>query len=136
MIKAQRSFNNFALVFSIFLLAVLTASFPTYAQQSGTSTLSGTVSLGDSASTVHGATVTIIQLKRTAYTDENGKYEFQSLTSGHYDALAPLSGLPDAVQSIDVTQGANKLDIALHLSGVKEQVTVTATGSAQAVSSS
>jgi iron complex outermembrane recepter protein len=136
MIKAQRSFNNFALVFSIFLLAVLTASFPTYAQQSGTSTLSGTVSLGDSASTVHGATVTIIQLKRTAYTDENGKYEFQSLPSGHYDVLAHLSGVPDAVQSIDVTQGANKLDIALHLSGVKEQVTVTATGSAQAVSSS
>ncbi len=106
------------------------------AQQTGTSTLTGTVSLGDSASTVHGATVTIIQLRRTTYTDENGKYEFTSLPRGHYDVAAHLSGVPDAVQSIDLAEGNNTLNISLHLSGVSEQVTITTTGSEQAVSSS
>jgi iron complex outermembrane receptor protein len=106
------------------------------AQQTAASTLAGTISLGDGGSAVHGATVTILQLKRTVYTDENGKYEFQNIPVGHYDVAAHLSGVPDAVQSVDVTQGTNTLNIALHLSGVKEQVTITATGTSESVSSS
>jgi Carboxypeptidase regulatory-like domain len=107
------------------------------AQQTGTTTLSGTVSLGDSGQAVHDATVTILQLKRVVYTDEKGKYEFPSLPPGRYDVAAHLSGVPDAVQSVEVKAGTvNTLDIRLQLTGMKEQVTITATGAQQAVSSS
>jgi iron complex outermembrane receptor protein len=118
-------------------LNLRTTLMPRSVQQTGTTTLSGTVSLGDSGSLVHGATVTILQLRKVAYTDENGKYEFQGIPAGHYEVAAHLSGVPDAVQSVDVTSGnANTLNIQLHISGMKEQVTITATGEQQAVSSS
>ena len=105
------------------------------AQQSGTANLNGTVTLGDQ--TVHGATVTILQLRRVEYTDENGKYEFKGIPPGHYDVSAHVSGVPDSVRSIDVDASAtNTLNLQLQISGVREQVTITATGSEQAVSSS
>ena len=115
-------------------MSVRTTLFP---QQSGTATLSGIVSLGDSGQVVHDATITILQLRRVVYTDENGKYEFPSLPPGRYDVAAHLNGVPDAVKSVEVKAGAaNTLDIQLQLTGMKEQVTVTATGQQQAVSSS
>jgi iron complex outermembrane recepter protein len=136
MIGARRIIVSFAFVFFLFLSIQPFVAVPAMAQQTGKSMLTGTVSLGDSGSAIHGATVTIIQLKRTTYTDENGKYEFQSLPSGHYDVLAHLSGVPDAVQPVELTEGTNTLNIALQISGMTEQVTITATGTEQVVSSS
>jgi iron complex outermembrane recepter protein len=137
MIKAQRSFASFAFSISVLILAVSLQTFgQTASSQTGSSTLTGVVTLGDSGSTVHGATVTIIQLKQTTYSDENGKYEFASVPRGHYDVIARLSGVPDAVQSVDVIEGTNTLNITLKLTGMSEQVTITATGTEQAVSSS
>jgi iron complex outermembrane recepter protein len=135
MIKAQRIFL-FAITLLVLSLTVCATSVQVNAQQTGKSTLRGTVSLGDTGNAIHGATVTILQLKLTAYTDENGKYEFQSIPAGHYDVLAHLSGVPDAVKAVDLTEGANTLDLALQIGGVTEQVTITATGTEQAVSSS
>src|SRR5437899_238749 len=107
------------------------------AQQTGTAALRGTVSLGDNGQPVHDATVTILQLRLTTYTDENGKYEFPAVPFGRYDVAAHLSGVPDAVQSVEVrTSNANTLDIHLQLTGMRGQETVTATGQQQAVSSS
>ena len=106
------------------------------AQQSGTATLSGTVTLGESGKAVHGVTVTILQLKRTAVTDDNGKYQFQDVPIGKYDVVAHLDRVPDMVKSVDLTTGAATVDFQVQLSGVREEVTVTATGTEQAVSSS
>lgn len=131
MIRAQRNLFKIGLVI-LFAAFSITAQ----AQQSGTGTLSGTVTLGDTGNAVHGATVTILQLRQSVVTDENGKYEFQSIPFGKYDVAAHLSGVPDRVQSVEVRTNTNTLDLTLQLTTVREQVTVTATGAEQLVSSS
>ena len=120
-----------------FLLSALlsVSSFPALAQSNAT--LKGTVTLSDSAKPIHNVLVTILQLKRTVGTDENGKYEFQNVSPGRYDVVAHLDRVPDMVRSVDVSGGGETtLDFQIELAGVKEEVTITATGTEQAVSSS
>lgn len=105
-------------------------------QQSGTATLSGTITLGESGKPVHGVTVTILQLKRIAVTDDNGKYQFSDVPNGKYDVVAHLDRVPDMVKSVALNSSAATVDFQVELSGVREEVTVTATGTEQAVSSS
>jgi iron complex outermembrane recepter protein len=110
----------------------LTASLP---QARGT--LRGTVTLGESGSPIHNVLVTIRQLKRTVGTDESGKYEFTNVPPGSYDVVAHLDRVPDVVQNVVVTgNDPATLDFQIQLTGVREEVTVTATGTEQAVSSS
>jgi iron complex outermembrane receptor protein len=100
-------------------------------------TLKGTVTLGDSGKPIHNVLITVLQLKKTVGTDENGNYIFQNLPAGRYNVLAHLDRVPDMVKSVDLAAGASAtLDFQVQLSGLQEQVTVTATGSEQAVSSS
>ncbi len=100
-------------------------------------TLRGTVTLGDSGEPIHNVLVTILQLKRTVGTNEEGNYEFPNLPPGRYDVLAHLDRVPDVVQRIDVPAGATAiLDFKIQLSGLREEVTVTATGAEQALSNS
>jgi iron complex outermembrane receptor protein len=101
-----------------------------------TATLSGTVTLGENGKPVHNVLITILQLKRTIDTDDNGKYEFQGLPAGKYDIVAHLDRVPDTVKSVDLSGGDATLDFQIQLTGVREQVTVTATGTEQAISSS
>jgi iron complex outermembrane receptor protein len=101
-----------------------------------TTTLRGTVTLGDSGKPVHNALVTILQLKRTVDTDDNGRYEFQGVPVGKYDVVAHLDRVPDVVQTTELTGGEATLDFQIQLTGVREQVTITATGTEQAVGSS
>lgn len=104
--------------------------------QSG-ATLKGTVALGDTGQPIHNVLVTIIQLKRTVGTNEQGQYEFQNLPAGRYDVQAHIDRVPDVVRSIQIPAGANlTLDFQMQLSGLEEQVTITATGTEQTVSSS
>ena len=111
------------------------ASSPLFAQSNAT--LRGTVTLGESGEPVHNTLVTILQLKRTVGTDEQGKYEFQGLPPGRYDVSAHLDRVPDMVKSIEVPAGGSvTLDFRIQLSGISEQVTVTATGTEQSLSSS
>jgi iron complex outermembrane receptor protein len=118
------------------LLAFLSIfSLPALGQSNAT--LRGTVTLGESGKPVHNTLVTILQLKRTLGTDENGKYEFQAVPPGRYDVVAHLDRVPDIVQSVDLTAGGDAtLDFRIQLGGVSEQVTVTATGTEQALSNS
>ena len=111
------------------------ASSPTFAQSGGK--LKGTVTLSDSGKPIHNVLVTILQLRRTVGTDENGVYQFESVPPGRYDVLAHLDRVPDAVQSVIITSGGETtLDFKLQLTAVREEVTVTATGAEQSVSSS
>jgi iron complex outermembrane receptor protein len=71
-------------------------------------------------------------LKRSVETDEKGVFEFQQVPPGRYTILAHLEGFPDDVRSVTVPAGAGAtLDFTLRLSGPREQITVTATGSEQ-----
>ena len=94
------------------------------------STLRGTVTIGDTEKPVHNVRVTIIQLRRSVETDEKGAYEFQNVLPGKYDVTAHLDLAPDVVKSVRVTTGgATTADFQIELSAVREQVTITATGS-------
>src|SRR5688572_5359808 len=100
-------------------------------------TLRGTVTLGDSGKPIHNVLITVLQLKRTVGTDESGNYEISNLPPGRYDILAHLDRVPDMVQSVDVKAGETRaVDFQVQLGGLQEQVTVTASGSEQSVSSS
>jgi iron complex outermembrane recepter protein len=120
------------LLFAAPLVAIFV--FPVLAQSG--STLRGTVTLSDSGKPVHHVLVTILQLRRTVDTDENGKYEIQNIPAGRYDVVAHLDRVPDSVKSITITGAETTLDFQIELAGITEQVTVTATGTEQAVSSS
>ena len=136
MIRLIRKSSHTAVFRFAAVLAFLSiASLPAFAQSNAT--LRGTVTLGESGKPVHNTLITILQLKRTVGTDDNGKYEFQGVPPGRYDVVAHLDRVPDTVQAVDLKAGSDvSLDFRIQLSGVSEQVTVTATGTEQAVSTS
>ncbi len=101
------------------------------AQASGT--VRGAVTLSDGGTALHNVIVTIVQLKRSVETDENGVYEFRQVPPGRYTILAHLEGFPDLTKSVTVAAAASAvtLDFQMNLTGLREEVTVTATGSEQ-----
>ena len=116
-------------LFSVILTFVLVFSLPTFGFGQATGTLKGTVSLETSGTPAHGASVTILQLKRSTETDENGAYEFQNIPPGTYDLAARMDRVPDSVQRVTITSGGVvTADFQLRLRVIGEQVTVTATG--------
>jgi iron complex outermembrane receptor protein len=129
----SKSMLRLAVVLGLFSILGL----PVLGQSQSNGTLRGTITLGDSGKPIHNVLVTILQLKRTVATDDNGKYEFAGVPPGNYDVVAHLDRVPDLVQSTTVAaSGEATLDFKIQLSGVSEQVTVTATGTEQSVSSS
>ncbi|HEX8721522.1 MAG TPA: TonB-dependent receptor [Pyrinomonadaceae bacterium] len=102
-------------------------------QQAG-GTVRGTIKLADGGTPLHNVIVNLVQLKRSAETDEDGAFEFQNVPPGTYTILAHMEGFPDQTQSVTVAAGgAATLDFRMKLTGLREEVTVTATGSEQSV---
>jgi iron complex outermembrane recepter protein len=116
-------------IFGLFsLFGLLIMPLGVFAQSGATAR--GTVTLESSGKPVHNVTVTIIQLRRSAVTDDNGVYEFQGLPPGKYDIVAHLDRVPDVVQSVDLTtENHATVDFQLQLRVVGEQVVITASGS-------
>jgi iron complex outermembrane recepter protein len=119
---------------SAFIILAVLFSFPHargLAQATG-GTVRGTISLAEAGTALHNVIVTLIQLKRSVETDENGAFEFQNVPPGTYTILAHMEGFPDATQQATVTAGGvSTLDFRLRLTGLREEVTVTATGTEQ-----
>jgi iron complex outermembrane receptor protein len=117
-------------IYSAFLsLALLIAAFPVAGFGQANATLRGTVTLEASGTPTHGVVVTILQLKRSVETDDNGVYEFQNVPPGTYSVVAHLDRVPDVVQTVQVASGGSvTTDFQLRLRAVGEQVTVTASG--------
>lgn len=64
---------------------------------------------------------------QSAVTDANGFFRFTSLLPGEYDITAALSGFSAAKARVAVSSGQTpRLDIAMQVEGVAEQVQVTA----------
>lgn len=121
------------------LLALIVAgsiNLLAFAQSSGSATLRGTVTIGESGKPVHNVVITILKLKRSVNTDDNGNYEITDLPRGKYDVVAQIDRVPDIVRTADLTSGEATVDFQIELSGLREEVTVTATGTEQAVSTS
>jgi iron complex outermembrane recepter protein len=111
------------------IAAVLFAfSIAAFAQ---TSKISGKVTY-NSDSPLHDAAVQITQLKQTVLTDVEGNYVFENVPPGRYTVLVHIEGFADATKIIDVTANANQtIDFQLQVTGLKEQVTITASGTEQ-----
>jgi iron complex outermembrane receptor protein len=95
-----------------------------------------TVWLQPAGTTVRNALVTIVELQQSALTDDRGEVEFKHLPAGKYQIIAHLDRVPELVKTVNVDSDTRTIDFHLTLGPVTEEVTVTATGSAESVASS
>lgn len=103
-------------------------------QAQGGGTVRGTIMLADGGTPLHNVIVNLVQLGRSTETDEGGAFEFKNVPPGTYTVLAHMEGFPDQTQQVKVAAGVEAtLDFRLRLAGLREEVTVTATGSEQSV---
>ncbi|MEP6901446.1 MAG: TonB-dependent receptor [Actinomycetota bacterium] len=120
----QSIFSSFKIITFLFIFAVAA-----FAQ---TGNISGKVTYGSDNTAVHGAAVQIVQLKQTVITDQAGTYEFENIPVGRYTVLTHQEGFADVAKSVVLVNGANAtIDFQLQITGVKEQVTITASGTEQ-----
>lgn len=111
-------------------LVLLLGPTDAFAQTDGI--ISGTVKLADGGTPLHNVIVTVVQLKRSSETDESGAFEIGQIPPGTYTVLAHMEGFPDATQSVRVVAGATATsDFRMQLVGLREELTVTATGEEQ-----
>jgi len=81
-----------------------------------------------------GAAVQITQLQRSAVTNEQGAYEFTNIPPGRYTLVTHIEGFSDQVQNITVLATAGvTADFVLSLTALREEVTVTASGTEESV---
>ncbi len=89
--------------------------------------LSGTVTLKTNGDALSDATVSILELRRDAHTDEEGRYELTEIPPGTYTVSAHRHQLSTERQTVEIIGGqVSRLDFAITLSPVTEDVTVTA----------
>lgn len=126
----------FRVVFSSTFLAVLLSAAVLAQSSVMTVIVRGTVRIEPSGKVARNVIVTIAELKKVTLTDENGTFEFRDVPVGKYQVIAHLDRVPDVVRTIAVAGSNQTIDFQLSLAPVSEQVTITATGSAEAVNSS
>ena len=80
--------------------------------------------------------VTIAELQRSVLTDENGAFQFTDVPAGRYQVVAHLDRVPDVVKRVEISSGDQIIDFQLFLAPVREEVIVTASGSAEPVNAS
>lgn len=97
-----------------------------------TGRISGKVTYGDNTA-LHDASVQLVQLKKTVLTDDDGNYSFENIPFGRYTILVHIDGFADATKIVQLSAANSALtqDFQLQISSLKEQVTVTASGTEQ-----
>ncbi|MBK8465790.1 MAG: TonB-dependent receptor [Chloracidobacterium sp.] len=114
------------------LLIVIFCAVTSLAQSNGT--IRGGVTSQVNNAPLANVTVQITQLGRSVETNENGVYEFANVMPGRYTLVTHTDGFSDQAQSVVVASGAtSNIDFALSLTALREEVTVTATGSEESV---
>lgn len=93
--------------------------------------VSGKVTYGGENTVLHGAIVQILQLKLTAKTDTEGNFVFENVPSGRYTITVHADGFTDTNKSIEVGATDVALEFQMEISAVKEEVTITASGTEQ-----
>ncbi len=119
------------LIIAIIALAVVSGSFNGLTLAQTTGSLRGKITFEEQSTPLHNVIVTLVELKRSVETDEEGNYSFTDLPAGNYTLLAHLEGFPDVIKSVQISGNAATLDLQMRLTGPREQVTVTASGEEQ-----
>lgn len=115
-------------LFGVFTFLLL-LSFSAFAQ----GRITGKVTYGDNLP-LHDASVSIVQTQQTARTDEQGNFELASVPTGRHTLLVHQEGFSDATRVITVGTGATvTADFRLEIQALREEVTVTASGTEQSV---
>ncbi len=116
----------------ISILIAIFAFFAFVFPQSG-GKIAGKVIFVENSRPLSGAVIRIVQINRIVVADDDGKYEFSGLSAGRYTIIVHFAGFEDTARSVVLEAGVDaSVDIALQITGVKEHVTVTATGDKQA----
>lgn len=87
------------------LLILLLIGLPSSVLGQSNGVVRGTITGQDKGTPLHNVIVTIVELKRSVETDQNGLYEFQQVPPGSYTILAHIEGFPDEVETVKVTAG-------------------------------
>jgi iron complex outermembrane recepter protein len=119
-----------------FIVSLLVALFlqaaGTSARAQAAGTIRGTITLADNDRPLHNVIVTVVGLRRSTETNEAGVFELSQVPPGTYTVLAHMEGFPDATRQVTVAPGATATaDFQLRISGLREEITVTATGTEQ-----
>ena len=118
----------FRLYFIIILLAIF--SCLTVAQTTGS--VRGKVTLEGGGTPLHGVEITIVKLALSTETNDNGEFELKNVPAGTWSLHAHLDGFPETFANVTVTSGsAVTTDFQLKLRGLRDQVTITASGREQ-----
>jgi iron complex outermembrane receptor protein len=117
----------------VFSVSVLLLLLTAYSFGQGAGSVSGTVTINQTTP-LHDAEVHILQLRRSVTTDDAGRYEINDLPPGRYTILVHVEGFADASKTVEITAGSRiQTDFQLTIASIKEQVTVTASGTEQSV---
>lgn len=108
--------------------------FFTAAAAAQTATVRGSVTSQVNGEPVAGATVQITQNRRSVETNDQGGYEFTQLEPGRYTLVTHADGYTDQVRTITLAAGeALTSNFAISLTAIREEVTVTASGTEESV---
>ncbi len=122
-------------LFLFIMLALSDAAFGQTLDQMGT--VRGIVRIAPSGVAARNASITVVELKKTVVTAEDGAYEITNLPVGKYQIIVHLDRISDVVKTVEITVGNPVIiDFDLSLAPINEKVTVTATGSAESVENS
>lgn len=124
---------NLKLLLTTVFCVLFAASLNAFGQAGG-GTIRGTVTSSVNNAPVSNASVQITQLRRNTETDGNGVYEFTGVPAGTYTIVTHIEGFSDRASTVRLTSGANQtLDFSLSLTALREEVTVTTTGTEGAI---
>lgn len=93
-----------------------------------TGSVAGTVTLSETGSALHGASVALVELGLTAVSAADGSYSFERVPAGDYHVVAHLDSVfTEAAQVVSVEPGATaRADFRLSILGERYEITVTA----------
>ena len=111
---------------SLFLTAFIALGLGADAAAQSGGTVTGTVTIETSGDPVHGAVVLLIGIGRFTTTDGDGRYTFSDVPPGTYQLLVEREHLTADRQDVTVaSEETVEVSVALALSPIHEQVTVT-----------
>jgi len=125
---------------SRFVVCALTAAVwllgsapPAAAQTPANGVISGRVTLAASGDPAHAVTVVVVGARRTAVTDDEGRFEIRDVPAGTYDVIVQREYFAAARQSVTVSAGQTvSVEFGLELAAHQEALTVTASASGTA----
>jgi iron complex outermembrane receptor protein len=115
----------------LLLIVLVSIGLPGRSSAQTSGAVRGKITIEGRDTPLHDAIISIVELKRTAHSDDSGQYQFTDVPSGTYTILAHLEGFPDVARSVQVSSNTTTVDFQLRLTGPREKITVTATGSEQ-----